>query len=187
MTAPLRRRLYTVNHFRAIDYRIDMAEEPLSEEIIKHLHYLLKSRTKNETLSWFRVGDYKLRPNVVGGIETTAPKDVATDIQALLSAYLKKQTVTLKDIIDFHYRFERIHPFQDGNGRVGRLIALKECLKNNLMPFIIEDRKKQYYYRGLAEYTNEPGFLVDTCYDGQDTFRALVQRFDIDVSALDEK
>lgn len=177
----------TVNHFRAIDYCIDMAEEALSEEIIKHLHYLLKSRTKNETLSWFRVGDYKLRPNVVGGIETTAPKDVATDIQALLSAYLKKQTVTLKDIIDFHYRFERIHPFQDGNGRVGRLIALKECLKHNLMPFIIEDRKKQYYYRGLAEYTNEPGFLVDTCYDGQDTFRALVQRFDIDVSALDEK
>lgn len=176
----------TVNHFRAIDYCIDIADESLSEEIIKHLHYLLKSRTKDETLSWFKVGDYKLRPNVVGGIETTAPKNVATDIKALLSAYLKKEMLTFKDIIDFHYRFERIHPFQDGNGRVGRLIAFKECLKNNLLPFIIEDQKKYYYYRGLEEYNNEPGFLVDTCYDGQDTFRALVRLFGIDISSLDE-
>lgn len=176
----------TVNHFRAIDYCIDIAEESLSEDIIKHLHYLLKSRTKDETLSWVKVGDYKLRPNVVGGIETTAPKNVAIDIKALLSAYLKKKMLTLKDIIDFHYRFERIHPFQDGNGRVGRLIAFKECLKNNLMPFIIEDQKKHYYYRALKEYNNEPGFLVDTCYDGQDTFRALVQLLGIDISSLDE-
>lgn len=176
----------TVNHFRAIDYCIDMAEEPLDENLIKHLHYLLKSRTKDETLSWFKVGDYKLRSNVVGGLETTAPQNVCTDIKALLNAYLKKETVTLKDIIDFHYRFERIHPFQDGNGRVGRLIAFKECLKNNLMPFIIEDQKKYYYYRGLKEYKKEPGFLVDTCYDGQNTFRNLVQFFDIDISALDK-
>lgn len=176
----------TVNHFRATDYCIDIAEESLSEDIIKHLHYLLKSRTKDETLSWVKVGDYKLRPNVVGGIETTAPKNVAIDIKALLSAYLKKEMLTLKDIIDFHYRFERIHPFQDGNGRVGRLIAFKECLKNNLMPFIIEDQKKHYYYRALKEYNNERGFLVDTCYDGQDTFRALVQLLGIDISSLDE-
>lgn len=131
----------TFNHFRATDYCIDIAEEPLSEDIIKHIHYLLKIGTKDETLSWFKIGDYKLRPNFVGGIETTAPKNVGTDIKALLSAYLKKKTMTLKDLIDFHYRFELIHPFQDGNGRVGRLIAFKECLKNNLMPFIIEDRK----------------------------------------------
>nr|WP_298579435.1 Fic family protein [uncultured Olegusella sp.] len=176
----------TVNHFRAIDYCIDRAEDPLSEDIIKHLHYLLKSRTKDETLSWFKVGEYKLRPNVVGGIETTAPKNVRTDIKALLSAYLKKETLTFKDIIDFHYQFERIHPFQDGNGRVGRLIAFKECLKNNLVPFIIEDQKKYYYYRGLKEYSNEPGFLIDTCYDGQDSFRALVQLFGIDISSLDK-
>lgn len=176
----------TVNHFRAIDYCIDIAEEPLSEDIIKHLHYLLKSRTKDETLSWFKVGDYKLRPNVVGGIKTTAPKNVATDIKVLLAAYLKKEMLTLKDIIDFHYRFERIHPFQDGNGRVGRLIAFKECLKNNLVPFIIEDQKKHYYYRGLKEYNNEPGFLIDTCYDAQDTFRVLIRLFGIDISSLDE-
>lgn len=176
----------TVNHFRAIDYCIDIAEEPLSEDIIKHLHYLLKSRTKAETLSWFKVGDYKLRPNVVGGIETTTPKNVATDIKVLLSTYLKKEMLTFKDIIDFHYRFERIHPFQDGNGRVGRLIAFKECLKNNLVPFIIEDQKKYYYYRGLKEYSSEPRFLVDTCYDGQDTFRSLVRLFGIDISSLDE-
>lgn len=176
----------TVNHFRAIDYCIDMAEELLSEDIIKHLHNLLKSGTKDETLSWFKLGDYKLRSNLVGGNETTAPKNVVTDIKALLSAYLKKEMLTFRDIIDFHYRFERIHPFQDGNGRVGRLIAFKECLKNNLVPFIIEDQKKHYYYRGLKEYNNEPGFLVDTCYDGQDTFRALVQLFDIDISFLDE-
>ena len=176
----------TVNHFRAIDYCIDIAEEPLSENIIKRLHYLLKSRTKDETLSWFRIGDYKLRPNIVGGMETASPQNVADDIKALLSDYLTKETLSLKDIIDFHYRFERIHPFQDGNGRVGRLIAFKECLKNNLIPFIIEDRKKQYYYRGLKEYAHEPGFLIDTCYDGQDIFRALLQLFGIAVTVPEE-
>ncbi len=169
----------TVNHFRAIDYCIDIAEDPLSESIIKHLHRLLKSRTKEETLSWFRAGEYKLRANVVGGNETTAPEDVADSIRMLLSAYTLKKRISFEDIVAFHHQFERIHPFQDGNGRVGRLIAFKECLKNNLLPFFIEDRKKHFYYRGLKAYATEPGYLIDTCYDGQDSFRALLATFDI--------
>lgn len=169
----------TVNHFRAIDYCIDIAENKLNEEIIKHFHYLLKNNTKAHRLSWFRVGDYKLRQNVIGGIETTHPKEVAEKIQKLLIAYNRIDRISLEDIIAFHHSFESIHPFQDGNGRVGRLIAFKECLKNNLVPFIIEDKKKFYYYRGLKEYAKEPGYLIDTCYDGQDTFRALLELFDI--------
>ncbi|MFU0552451.1 Fic family protein [Gardnerella swidsinskii] len=167
----------TVNHFRAIDYCIDVAEEPLSEEMIKHLHLLLKRGTSDELLPWFRVGDYKLRANVVGGVQTCDPQKVHEEISRLLAEYLAKTDLQLEDIVDFHYRFERIHPFQDGNGRVGRLIAFKECLKHNIVPFIIEDRKKYYYYRGLKEYSNERGFLVETCYDGQDTFRALLKLF----------
>lgn len=170
----------TVNHFRAIDYCIEVAEEPLSEELIKHLHYLLKIRTQAERLSWFQIGDYKQRPNVVGGSKTSAPKEVPTAMKALIAAYLEKENVSLPDIIEFHYRFEKIHPFQDGNGRVGRLIAFKECLKHDLVPFIIEDRKKYYYYRGLKEYETQPGFLLDTCLDGQDTFRALLELFEIE-------
>ncbi len=167
----------TVNHFRAIDYCIDVAEESLSEDIIKHLHLLLKRGTSDELLPWFSVGDYKLRANVVGGVQTCEPKKVHKEISKLLAEYLAKTDLQLEDIVDFHYRFERIHPFQDGNGRVGRLIAFKECLKHNIVPFIIEDRKKYYYYRGLKEYSNERGFLVETCYDGQDTFRALLKLF----------
>lgn len=167
----------TVNHFRAIDYCIDVAEEPLSEDMIKHLHLLLKRGTSDELLPWFRVGDYKLRANVVGGVQTCDPKKVHEEISKLLAEYLAKTYLQLEDIVDFHYRFERIHPFQDGNGRVGRLIAFKECLKHNIVPFIIEDQKKYYYYRGLKEYSNERGFLVETCYDGQDTFRALLKLF----------
>ena len=167
----------TVNHFRAIDYCIDVAEEPLSEDMIKHLHLLLKRGTSYELLPWFSVGDYKLRANVVGGVQTCDPKKVHEEISKLLAEYLAKTDLQLEDIVDFHYRFERIHPFQDGNGRVGRLIAFKECLKHNIVPFIIEDRKKYYYYRGLKEYSNERGFLVETCYDGQDTFRALLKLF----------
>lgn len=175
----------TVNHFRAIDYCIDIAEEPLTEEIIKHIHYLLKSNTKDETLSWFNVGDYKTRPNVVGGIETSAPKNVTTDIQNLLTSYKEKMHISFEDIVEFHFRFERIHPFQDGNGRVGRLIAFKECLKHKIIPFIIEDKKKYFYYRGLKEFLNEPGYLIDTCYDGQDTIKHLLDYFDIEYD-LDE-
>ena len=169
----------TINHFRAIDYCIDIAEEPLTEVIIKHLHYLLKSNTKDETLPWFKVGDYKTRPNVVGGRETSKPEQVASDIQSLLAWYTNEEQVSFEDIVEFHFRFERIHPFQDGNGRVGRLIAFKECLKHNLIPFIIEDRKKHFYYRGLTEFLRKPGYLIETCYDGQDTIKRLLEYLEI--------
>lgn len=166
-----------VNHFRAIDYCIDMAEEPLNEDIIKELHRILKQSTKGASLPWFAVGDYKTRPNMVGGIETAQPDEVATRIRALLGEYEAKSEVDIYDIIRFHYEFERIHPFQDGNGRVGRLIALKECLRFGIVPFIIEDSKKMFYYRGLSEWEQEQGFLVDTCLDGQDTFKKLMLAF----------
>lgn len=172
----------TVNHFRAVDYCIDTAEIPLDQQIIKELHRILKAGTSAENLEWFRIGDYKLRPNVVGEQETTPPKAVPGEIAALLAYYQAKQPVTFTDIIDFHYRFECIHPFQDGNGRVGRLLAFKECLGHNLVPFIIEDHKKYYYYRGLKEYATTPGYLTDTCLDGQDAFRALLRLFDIQPS-----
>ena len=167
--------LETVHHFRAIDYIIDVAEEKLSEEIIKKLHYILKHDTKDSTLSWFAVGDYKKRANVVGGKETVKPSDVPARIQTLLSDYNSKDVISVNDIIAFHAEFEYIHPFQDGNGRVGRLIALKECLGHNIIPFIIEDSKKGYYYRGLSEWHNEKGFLTDTCLDGQDFFKQLLE------------
>ena len=169
----------TINHFRAIDYCIDIAEDPLTEEIIKHLLYLLKSNTKDETLPWFKVGDYKTRPNVVGGRETSKPEQVAGDVQNLLAWYTNKEHISFEDIVEFHFRFERIHPFQDGNGRIGRLIAFKECLKHNLIPFIIEDRKKHFYFRGLTEFLREPGYLIDTCYDGQDTIKLLLEYLEI--------
>ncbi|EJP23015.1 Fic/DOC family protein [Peptostreptococcaceae bacterium AS15] len=169
----------TVNHFRAIDYCIDIAEELLTEEIIKKLHFLLKNSTKDERLSWFKVGEYKASPNVVGGKTTTAPKDVPKSMSELLRDYNKKKDISFEDIISFHYKFEKIHPFQDGNGRVGRLIAFKECLKNNIIPFIIEDAKKYFYYRGLDKFEEERGYLIDTCLDGQDTFTKLLEIFNI--------
>ena len=168
----------TVNHFRAIDYVIDVAEDELTEEIIKELHRILKQGTADASLSWFAVGDYKKRANVVGGRETAKPKDVPARMKALLAAYDSK---SVEDIIAFHHEFESIHPFQDGNGRVGRLIALKECLHYGIVPFIIEDAKKAFYYRGLSEWENEKGYLIDTCLDGQDTFKRLLAMFDIDV------
>lgn len=171
----------TVNHFRAIDYVIDVAEDELTEEIIKELHRILKQGTADASLSWFAVGDYKKRANVVGGRETTKPKDVPARMKALLSSYSAVDVITVDDIIAFHHDFESIHPFQDGNGRVGRLIALKECLHYGTVPFIIEDAKKAFYYRGLAEWENEKGYLIDTCLDGQDTFKRLLAMFDIDV------
>lgn len=169
----------TVNHFRAIDYVIDHAEEPLAEDIIKELHRILKQSTKDSTLSWFAVGDYKKRANVVGGRETAKPKDVPARMKALLSDYESLDAVSIENVIEFHYNFERIHPFQDGNGRVGRLIALKECLRHGIVPFIIEDSKKMFYYRGLSEWESERGYLTDTCLDGQDTFKKLLSMFDI--------
>ena len=169
----------TVNHFRAIDYVIDHAEEPLTEDIIKELHRILKQSTKDSTLSWFAVGDYKKRANVVGGRETAKPKDVPARMKALLSDYESLYAVSIENVIEFHYNFERIHPFQDGNGRVGRLIALKECLRHGIVPFIIEDSKKMFYYRGLSEWESERGYLTDTCLDGQATFKKLLSMFDI--------
>ncbi len=159
--------LETVHHFRAIDYVIDIAEEELTEEIIKHLHYILKHDTKDSTLGWFAVGDYKKRANVVGGRETSKPSEVHKHMQNLINEYNAKEEISLEDIVAFHAEFECIHPFQDGNGRVGRLVALKECLHHNVIPFIIEDAKKNFYYRGLAEWKNEKGWLIDTCLDGR--------------------
>ncbi|MBQ7727443.1 MAG: Fic family protein [Clostridia bacterium] len=169
----------TSNHFRCIDYAIDVALEPLSEDIIKHFHLLLKRGTKDSMLDWFRVGDYKRRANVVGGRETCKPADVPNAMQKLIGDYLSKPSVTIDDIIKFHADFEYIHPFQDGNGRVGRLIAFKECLRWNIIPFLIEDAKKSFYYRGLSNWKQERGWLIDTCLDGQDTFRSILQMFDI--------
>ena len=166
--------LETVHHFRAIDYVIDVAEEELSEEIIKHLHFILKHDTKDSQLSWFAVGDYKKRANMVGGRETAKPKDVPARMKAMLEAYNENPSVTVNDVIALHADFEYIHPFQDGNGRVGRLVALKECLRHGIIPFIIEDSKKHFYYRGLSEWKNEKGWLTDTCLDGQDTFIRLL-------------
>lgn len=171
--------LETVHHFRAIDYVIDIAEEELTEEIIKHLHYILKHDTKDSTLGWFAVGDYKKRANVVGGRETSKPSEVHKRMQNLINEYNAKEEISLEDIVAFHAEFECIHPFQDGNGRVGRLVALKECLHHNVIPFIIEDAKKNFYYRGLAEWKNEKGWLIDTCLDGQDTFIRLLDILEI--------
>lgn len=169
----------TANHFRAIDYVIDMAEETLTEDIIKNLHKILKTGTKDSYLSWFNVGEYKSKPNVVGGEVTTPPSKVASEIKKLLEEYSKKE-IDIKEIIKFHRDFEKIHPFQDGNGRVGRLLCFKECLRFNIVPFIVEDSKKMFYYRGLKEWDKEQGYLVDTCLDGQDTYKALLKYFEIE-------
>ncbi len=171
--------LETVHHFRAIDYVIDVAEEELTEDIIKHLHYILKHDTRDSTLSWFAVGDYKRRANMVGGHETTKPKDVPEKMKVLLSEYNAKEVVTVEDVIALHAEFEYIHPFQDGNGRVGRLVALKECLHYDIVPFIIEDSKKYFYYRGLSQWKSEKGWLTDTCLDGQDSIIRLLDMLEI--------
>ena len=173
--------LETLNHFKAIDYVIDVAEEPLTEETIKHLHYLLKQNTSDSNISWFAVGDYKKRANSVGGKETAKPEDVSRKIQNLLYKYNSRNNISIENIVEFHVDFERIHPFQDGNGRVGRLIALKECLKNNIVPFIIEDSKKVYYYKGLSSWNTERNFLIETCLDGQDTIKDILTMLDISI------
>lgn len=168
----------TNNHFRCIDYVIDNANEELDEEYIKTLQNILKSGTnfaKN-----FGKGEYKTIPNTVGGIETTKPKDVQKEIKKLLNWYASLKTVTFEDIVNFHYEFEVIHPFPDGNGRVGRLIAFKECLKNNIVPFYIDDKNKWLYCRGLQEWKNEKNYLIETCKFGQDQFRQLLDYFEIE-------
>jgi len=167
----------TVNHFSCFDYMLDIADEPISEQHIKKFHYLLKISTSNSRKSWFRVGDYKMQPNVVGGKATTLPAHVAKEMKKLTEGYHNKKTITLNDIIDFHFQFERIHPFQDGNGRVGRLIIFKECLANDIIPFIIEDVHKFFYYRGLAEYNNVKGYLTDTCLTAQDKYKSIIDYF----------
>ena len=166
--------LETIHHFRAVDYIIDTAEEPLTEDLVKRLHYILKHDTKDAQLPWFAVGDYKKRANLVGGRETTRPEDVPERMRILLEIYNARKAVTIQDVIELHAIFEHIHPFQDGNGRVGRLIALKECLRHNIVPFLIEDAKKHFYYQGLTEWPKEKERLADVCLDGQDTFRRLL-------------
>jgi Fic family protein len=169
----------TSNHFRCIDYAIDKALEPLNEDIIKHFHFLLKQGTKDSMIDYFAVGDYKKRANVVGGRETCKPKDVPAAMKNLIDEYSSKKNISIEDIVEFHAEFEHIHPFQDGNGRVGRLIAFKECLRWNIIPFIIEDSKKAFYYRGLTNWRQEKGWLIDTCLDGQDTFKGILRMLDI--------
>jgi len=171
--------LETVHHFRAIDYVIDNAEENLTEEFIKHLHLIIKRDTLDSTLPWFMVGDYKRRVNAVGGRKTANPSEVPKKMKKLMEQYSETKEKTIENIIAFHAEFERIHPFQDGNGRVGRLIILKECLHYNVIPFIIEDSKKYFYYRGLDKWGTENGYLIDTCLDGQDTFKSLLDMFEI--------
>ena len=169
----------TTNHFRCIDFIIDKANASLSETVIKQLHYLLKSGTSDSRKDWFAVGEYKKLPNEVGGMDTTLPEEVSKEIKNLLAWYNAIENVTLEDIIEFHVRFEKIHPFQDGNGRVGRLIMFKECLKNNIVPFIIDENHKLFYYRGLKEWTRERGYLVDTCLSAQDYFKLRLDYYRI--------
>lgn len=169
----------TVNHFRCIDFIIEQAELKLTETFIKHLHEKLKSSTSDSRKSWFRVGDYKLLPNEVGGNVTCDPKDVHRQMKQLLQDYNSKKQHSLDDILDFHCRFESIHPFQDGNGRVGRLIMFKECLKNGIVPFIMTEELKGFYYRGLQEWTSVRGYLRDTCLTAQDNYKDALDYFKI--------
>ena len=169
----------TVNHFRCIDLAIEGANTKLSESFIKQLHYILKTGTTDSMKSWFKVGDYKMIENEVGGSETVKPEDVATEMKALLADYNSKSEITFDDILNFHVRFESIHPFQDGNGRVGRLIMFKECLKHNIVPFIITEELKMFYNRGIKEWKNERGYLRDTCLTGQDAMKISLDYFGI--------
>ena len=169
----------TANHFRCIDVIIDHAKSSLTEKFIKELHLILKNGTSASRKDWFAVGDYKKLPNEVGGMETALPEEVADKMKALLTEYNRKEEKTLEDILDFHVKFECIHPFQDGNGRVGRLIMFKECLKYNIVPFIIEDNLKMFYYRRLKEWNNEKGYLADTCLTAQDRYKAYLDYFRI--------
>lgn len=167
----------TVNHFQCFDYILDCAEDILTENMIKKIHAMLKSNTSDSRLEWFRVGEYKQRPNMVGDARTTPPGKVKKEMQRLLFEYQQKDGISFCDIVELHYYFEKIHPFQDGNGRVGRLLMFKECLKYNIIPFIIDERHKLYYYRGLKEFETEEGYLIDTCLSAQDIYKELLQYF----------
>ena len=169
----------TANHFRIVSLIIDNAKSTLTQEFIKELHLLLKNGTSDSRKDWFAVGDYKKLPNEVGGMNTTLPEEVPEKMKELLDEYNAKEEKSLDDVLDFHVKFEKIHPFQDGNGRVGRLIMFKECLKYNIIPFIIEDDLKMFYYRGLAEWETEKGYLRDTCLTAQDRYKAYLDYFRI--------
>ena len=166
----------TVNHFRCVDLVIENADKKLTESFIKQLHRILKTSTSDSQKSWFRVGGYKMLANEVGGTETAKPEEVAQKMKTLLKSYNEKTKITLDDILDFHVQFEKIHPFQDGNGRIGRLILFKECLHHNITPFIITDELKFFYYRGIKEWQNERGYLRDTCLSAQDEYKLLLQK-----------
>jgi len=176
----------TANHFRCIDYMIENVNQPVSESMLKRLHFMLKNGTSDSRKSWFAVGDYKQEPNEVGGIKTTEPEKVEEEMKNLLEWYRAINIVSLDDLLEFHYRFERIHPFQDGNGRVGRLILFKECLRNGIVPFIIEDEIKLFYYRGLNEWRSEKGFLRETCLSAQDKFKAYLNYFRIEYTEVNQ-
>jgi len=167
----------TSNHFTAFDYLLDIADEPLSNKIIKEFHRILKTGTFDAAKGWCEIGEWKKQPNEVGGKETTLPQNVEADMNKLNEWYNVLPEIVFKNIIEYHYRFETIHPFQDGNGRVGRLIMFRECLKNDIIPFIIDDNYKQFYYRGLKEFTSIRGYLIDTCLSAQDTYKEWVKYF----------
>jgi Fic family protein len=169
----------TTNHFRCIDIIIDQAPKSISEQLIKQLHRTLKNGTSESRKEWFAVGNYKKFPNEVGGKKTALPEEVSQNMKTLISEYKVNKQKTLTEIIEFHYQFESIHPFQDGNGRVGRLIMFKELLRNGLVPFIIDDELKMFYYRGLSEWNQERGYLLDTCLAAQDKFKAYLDYFRI--------
>lgn len=169
----------TTNHFKLVDYMLEVANKPLTETMIKEFHKILKTGTSDERKTWFKVGEYKSLPNEVGGNETSKPENVEMDMKKLLTWYNSLEEITIENIIKFHSNFEKIHPFQDGNGRVGRIIMFKECLKNNIVPFIILDKEKLFYYRGLNEYQHggEKGYLIDTCLNAQDQYQKLIDKF----------
>ena len=167
----------TANHFKLVDYMLDVADKTLTSDMIKEFHKILKTGTSDERKSWFNVGEYKKLENEVAGQETIKPEDVENAMTELLNKYNSLDKVRFDDIVKFHKDFESIHPFQDGNGRIGRIIMFKECLKNNITPFIILDKDKMYYYRGLKEFDTEKGYLIDTCLNAQDQYQALVDKF----------
>ena len=170
--------LETANHFKLVDYMLDVADKKLTEKLIKEFHKILKDGTSDSRVEWFNVGEYKQRANTIGsGIKTTSPNNVEKEMSKLIDWYNSFKQITINEIIEFHYRFESIHPFQDGNGRIGRIIMFKECLKNNIIPFIIFDKDKLFYYRGLKEYKNEKGYLVDTCLNAQDQYVNVINYF----------